>query len=144
MINFLLSYSWALIIVLVINLYFGIYVLAPRIEKLNLNSTTKKYTYVVFFLSILSFFWGTILLFQLAPEWGQFSARSLLGNIRGNIMLVVIPFAVLIASGFLIRMCYHALQYFKSSSKKSKKSKRKIKKSKRQFFHQNHFNPAPQ
>ena len=126
MLDFILSYSWLLIIILIINLYFGVYVLAPRIENLNLNSTTEKYTYVVFFLSIISFLWGIILLVQLVPEWGQYRVDSVVRSTRGNIMLIVIPVAIIIGSGFLIRMCFFALRYFRSKpSKKSKKRKKK-------------------
>jgi len=126
MIDFISSYSCLIIIILIINLYFGIYVLAPRIENLNLNSTTEKYTHIVFFLSIISFIWGIILLFQLVPEWGQYNTDSVIRSARGNIMLIVIPFAVIVGSGFLIRMCFYALKYFKSKPSKKLKKRKKI------------------
>ena len=58
-------------------------------------------------------------------EWGQYNSDSVVRSARGNIMLIVIPFAVIIGSGFLIRMCFYALKYFKSKpSKKLKKRKK--------------------
>ena len=118
MIDTLYSYSWILLIIVAFNIYFGLFVLGKRIENSNFDTTTKKYTYVVFFLSIIGFLLGILLLYKFGPEWGQYEGPR---KIRGNIMRIVIPFIVLIFNGILIYVCYQSIQIFKSSLKRKKK-----------------------
>ena len=124
MLEFLISYQWVFIIIVICNFALFTYVLGPRIEKAETHTTaaTKFLTYSVFILSILSFLYGIYLCITLIPTVGTYSGSSAIRSFKGNLFRFLIPIFVLGFNGFLMYACYPLIKHFGSIEKPKRRA----------------------
>ena len=123
MLEFLISYQWVFIIIVICNFALFMYVLGPRVEKQDLSIATKFLTYIVFVLSIFSFLYGIYLCVILLPTVGTYSGSSAIRSFKGNFFRFLIPIFVLGFNGFLIHACYPLIKHFGSIEKPKRRKK---------------------